>query len=81
MARAAGNLGGLQGLGKLTEVRQRLMFVLLAIIVFRIGTHITIPGIDQAALAEMFRQQQGTILASSRWASCPTSRPPSSCSC
>jgi preprotein translocase subunit SecY len=55
-------MASLQGLGKLTEVRQRLMFVLLAIVVFRAGTHITIPGIDQLALAEMFRQQQGTIL-------------------
>jgi len=52
----------LQGLGKLTEVRQRLVFVLLAIVVFRAGTHITIPGLDPVALAEMFRQTQGTIL-------------------
>jgi preprotein translocase subunit SecY len=59
---ASPNMASLQGLGKLTEVRQRLMFVLLAIVVFRAGTHITIPGIDQLALAEMFRQQQGTIL-------------------
>jgi len=58
----ASGLGSLPGLAKLTEVRQRLLFVLLAIVVFRIGSHITIPGIDQAALAEMFRQQQGTIL-------------------
>lgn len=56
------NIASLQGLGKLTEVRQRLVFVLLAIVVFRVGSHITIPGIDQAALAEMFRQQSGTIL-------------------
>ena len=63
MARSpSGNLASLQGLGRLTEVRQRLVFVLLAIVVFRIGTHITIPGLDQVALAEMFRQTQGTIL-------------------
>jgi preprotein translocase subunit SecY len=55
-------MSALGGLGKLTEVRQRLVFVLLAIVVFRIGTHITIPGINPSALAEMFRQQQGTIL-------------------
>ncbi|KAB7622919.1 preprotein translocase subunit SecY [Alkalilimnicola sp. S0819] len=55
-------MGGLGGLGKLTEVRQRLVFVLLALVVFRFGTHLTIPGIDQAALADMFAQQRGTIL-------------------
>jgi len=55
-------MGSLQGLGRLTEVRQRLVFVLLALVVFRIGTHITIPGLDKVALAEMFRQTQGTIL-------------------
>jgi preprotein translocase subunit SecY len=50
------------GLGRLTEVRQRLTFVVLALIIYRLGAHITIPGIDQAALAEMFEQQAGTIL-------------------
>src|SRR5690606_31600431 len=34
----------------------------MAIVVFRIGTHITIPGIDPVALADMFEQQRGTIL-------------------
>jgi len=50
------------GLGRLTEVRQRLTFVVLALVIYRLGAHITIPGIDQAALAEMFEQQAGTIL-------------------
>ena len=64
MARSpsSSNLAALQGLGRLTEVRQRLVFVLLAIVVFRIGTHITIPGLDKVALAEMFSRTQGTIL-------------------
>jgi preprotein translocase subunit SecY len=48
--------------GKLTELRQRLFFVLGALIVFRIGAHIPVPGIDPAALAQMFEQQRGTIL-------------------
>ena len=48
--------------GKLTELRQRLVFVLGAIIVFRIGAHIPVPGIDPAALALMFEQTKGTIL-------------------
>ena len=64
MARSpsSSHLAALQGLGRLTEVRQRLVFVLLAIVVFRIGTHITIPGLDKVALAEMFSRTQGTIL-------------------
>lgn len=54
--------GGIGGIGKLTELRQRLLFVLGALIVYRIGTHIPVPGIDPSALAAMFEQQRGTIL-------------------
>jgi preprotein translocase subunit SecY len=49
-------------MGRLTEVRQRLTFVIIALVIYRLGAHITIPGIDQGALAEMFEQQSGTIL-------------------
>jgi len=55
-------MGALGGMGRLTEVRQRLTFVVLALVIYRLGAHITIPGIDQAALAQMFEQQSGTIL-------------------
>jgi preprotein translocase subunit SecY len=48
--------------GKLTELKQRLLFVLGALLVFRIGTHIPVPGIDPVALAGLFEQQRGTIL-------------------
>jgi len=48
--------------GKLTELKQRLLFVLGALLVFRIGTHIPVPGIDPVALAQLFEQQRGTIL-------------------
>jgi preprotein translocase subunit SecY len=48
--------------GKLTELKQRLLFVLGALLVFRIGTHIPVPGIDPLALAKLFEQQRGTIL-------------------
>jgi len=50
------------GSGKLTELKQRLLFVLLALIVFRIGSFIPVPGIDPEALRVMFDQQRGTIL-------------------
>ncbi len=62
MANRGANMNALGGLGRLTEVRQRLMFVLLPFVVYRLGAHLTIPGIDSAALADMFSQQQGTIL-------------------
>ena len=48
--------------GKFTELRQRLFFVLGALLVFRIGSFITVPGIDPGTLAEMVEQQRGTIL-------------------
>jgi len=50
------------GSGKLTELKQRLWFVLLAMLVFRIGSFIPVPGIDPTALAVLFDQQKGTIL-------------------
>ncbi|MDQ2694321.1 MAG: preprotein translocase subunit SecY [Pseudomonadota bacterium] len=49
-------------LGKLTELRQRLLFLLGALVVFRIGTFIPVPGIDPHAMAALFDQQRGTIL-------------------
>ncbi len=52
---------GLSG-GKLSELKQRLLFVVGALIVFRIGTHIPVPGVDPVALAALFEQQRGTIL-------------------
>jgi len=55
-------VNALGGLGRLTEVRQRLVFVLIALVVYRFGAHLTIPGIDQHALAQMFQRQSGTIL-------------------
>jgi preprotein translocase subunit SecY len=52
--------GGKQsGLG---ELMARLRFVLLAIIVYRIGTHIPVPGINPDQIAAMFNQNQGTVL-------------------
>jgi len=49
-------------MGQLGELRRRLLFVLGAIIVYRIGTFIPVPGIDPSALAALFEQQKGTIL-------------------
>lgn len=54
--------GGLSGLGQLKELRQRLLFVLFALFVYRVATHIPVPGINPIALADLFNQQKGTIL-------------------
>ncbi|MBS1212335.1 MAG: secY [Proteobacteria bacterium] len=48
--------------GRLTELRQRLLFVIGALFVYRVGAHIPIPGVDPRALASMFQQQGGSIL-------------------
>ena len=45
-----------------SELKQRLLFVLMAIVVFRIGSFIPVPGVDPTALAVMFDQQRGTII-------------------
>ncbi|MCW9024769.1 MAG: preprotein translocase subunit SecY [Gammaproteobacteria bacterium] len=63
MAKAPAGLPGVPSGGKLTELKQRLLFVLGALLVFRIGTFITVPGIDPDSLAQMFEQQSGTILS------------------
>ena len=46
----------------MTELRQRILFVLGSLVVFRIGTHIPIPGVDPAAVATMFEQTRGSIV-------------------
>ncbi len=47
--------------GKLSELRQRLVFVLGALFVYRVGAHIPIPGIDPQALASMFADKGGIL--------------------
>ncbi|MBA2350535.1 MAG: preprotein translocase subunit SecY [Burkholderiales bacterium] len=48
--------------GKLGDLKQRLLFLLGALVVYRIGAHIPVPGIDPVQLAELFKSQQGGIL-------------------
>ena len=48
--------------GKYGDLKKRLLFLLGALLVFRIGAHIPVPGIDPAKLAELFQGQQGGIL-------------------
>ncbi len=47
--------------GGLAELKSRLMFVILAILVYRLGAHIPVPGLDPQKLANFFSEQQNTI--------------------
>ncbi|NJL06897.1 MAG: preprotein translocase subunit SecY [Methylacidiphilales bacterium] len=49
-------------LGKAEELKRRIWFTLAALVVYRLGTHIPLPGIDPQALADVFKQQQSGIL-------------------
>ncbi|WP_299016630.1 preprotein translocase subunit SecY [uncultured Photobacterium sp.] len=48
--------------GGLAELKTRLLFVLGAILIFRAGSFVPIPGIDAAVLADLFEQQKGTVI-------------------
>ncbi|MGB0751157.1 MAG: preprotein translocase subunit SecY [Gammaproteobacteria bacterium] len=61
MARAPASAKPTSG-GTTAELRARVWFVIFAIVVFRIGSFIPVPGIDPEALADLFEQQRGTIL-------------------
>jgi len=49
--------------GKFGDLRRRLVFLLLALVVYRIGAHIPVPGINPDQLAQLFQGQQGGILS------------------
>jgi preprotein translocase subunit SecY len=53
---------GLAQTGKFGDLKRRIVFLLGALIVYRIGAHIPVPGIDPHRLAELFQSQQGGIL-------------------
>jgi len=55
-------LGGLANIGKAGELKQRVLFVLAMLIVYRIGAHIPVPGIDAQVLAQFFDQAQNSLL-------------------
>jgi preprotein translocase subunit SecY len=49
--------------GKYGDLQRRLVFLLLALVVYRVGAHIPVPGIDPAQLQQLFKGQQGGILS------------------
>ncbi|TVR99269.1 MAG: preprotein translocase subunit SecY [Rhodospirillales bacterium] len=65
MASAAEQLASHMNLGafaKATELKRRIWFTLGALIIYRVGTYIPLPGIDPVAIGEIFEQQAGGIL-------------------
>ena len=58
----ATNANQLAKSGKFGDLRRRLVFLLLALVVYRLGAHIPVPGIDPVQLQQMFKGQQGGIL-------------------
>ena len=58
----ATNASTLAKSGKFGDLRRRLVFLLLALVVYRLGTHIPVPGIDPSQMAELFKSQGGGIL-------------------
>jgi preprotein translocase subunit SecY len=60
MAAAQANM--LAGLGKLTELKQRILFVIAALIVYRLGSFIPVPGVNSDAMSKLIEQQGGGII-------------------
>ena len=56
------NANALAKSGKFGDLRRRLVFLVLALIVYRIGAHIPVPGIDPVQLKQLFNSQSGGIL-------------------
>ena len=47
---------------KVSDLRKRIFFLLMALLVYRLGAHIPVPGIDPDQLALLFKSQEGGIL-------------------
>ncbi len=63
MSRLSNNTAtSIGGLTKSNELRQRVFFVIFALIIFRLGSFITLPGIDPSVMQFLFDQQRGSIL-------------------
>ena len=53
---------GFQNIFKIPELKRRILYTLGLLIVYRLGVHVPTPGVDSAALAEIFERAQGTVL-------------------
>jgi preprotein translocase subunit SecY len=54
-------IGGVQNIGRITELRQRILFTFGMLAVYRVGAFIVTPGIDPAVVRSFFEQMQGTV--------------------
>jgi preprotein translocase subunit SecY len=54
-------IGGIQNIGRITELRQRILFTFAMLAVYRIGAFIVTPGIDPEVIRQFFQQMQGTV--------------------
>lgn len=54
-------ISGVQNITKIPELKRRILFTLLMLAIYRVGSHIPTPGIDGAALAAFFSERQGTL--------------------
>ena len=54
-------IGGVQNIGRITELRQRILFTFAMLAVYRVGAFIVTPGIDPAVIRNFFEQMQGTV--------------------
>jgi len=59
---ATSAIGTIGKTGKYGDLRRRLLFLLMALLVYRVGTHVPVPGIDPDQLRQLFQSQQGGIL-------------------
>jgi preprotein translocase subunit SecY len=77
MASAAEQLAANLSLGtfsKATELKQRIWFTLAALVVYRLGTYIPIPGVDASVMAEMMQRPGGGLFGMLDMFSSPRSR-------
>jgi len=58
----APNMGGLGSIGQIPELKNRILFTLGVLIIYRLGAHVPVPGIDAHVLAQFFSQAQGSLL-------------------
>ena len=55
-------IGGFQNIPKIPELKKRIFFTILMLLVYRLGCHIPTPGVDGTALADFFSSQQGNLI-------------------
>ncbi|MDP4727028.1 MAG: preprotein translocase subunit SecY, partial [Desulfobacterales bacterium] len=54
--------GGFGNIFKIPELKRRILYTLALLVVYRVGVHVPVPGIDKGALAEIFDRAKDTIL-------------------